>query len=176
MANSFGSSANTAEIHVYEGTNGQVSTMVDVLNRILTDGHARVLNMSWGGAEIYEAPRPVMDSYHAVFNQMSGQGWTLVAASGDGGATADCADHLSVSYPASDPDVTAAGGTTLEGGEDGYTYRDWLERRVLDVARTMTAAAEAAAARTIQLPVTRAVRRVAQTAAACPTWPSMRTE
>lgn len=51
---------------------------------------------------------------------MSGQGWTLVAASGDGGATTDCAHHLSVSYPASDPDVTAAGGTTLEGGFYGY--------------------------------------------------------
>ncbi len=30
-----------------------LSTLLDVLNRILTDGHARVLNMSWGGAENY---------------------------------------------------------------------------------------------------------------------------
>jgi Pro-kumamolisin, activation domain/Subtilase family/Divergent InlB B-repeat domain len=116
MSNSFSSPANTAEIHLYEGTNGQVSTLVDVVNRALSDGHARVLNMSWGGAEFYDNPAAAMNTFHAIFNQMNGQGWTLVAASGDGGATTDCADHLSVSYPASDPDVTAAGGTTLEGG------------------------------------------------------------
>ena len=80
MSNSFGSSANTAEIHVYEGVNNHVSTLLDVVNRILTDGHARVLSMSWGAAEIYGNDAPTMDSFHAVFNQMVGQGWTLVAA------------------------------------------------------------------------------------------------
>ncbi|MFI5117315.1 MAG: protease pro-enzyme activation domain-containing protein [Terriglobales bacterium] len=116
MANSFDTPADTAAIHVYEGVNGQFSTMLDVVNQALSDGHARVLNMSWGAAEVYRFPSDVMDSFHDIFNQMVGQGWTLVAASGDGGATTDCADHLSVSYPASDPDVTAAGGTTLEEG------------------------------------------------------------
>ena len=120
MANSLGSSQNTAEVHVYEGANAQFSTLLDVLNRALSDGHARVLSMSWGAAELYGADRSTMDSYHAVFNQMVGQGWSLVAASGDGGATTDCADHLSVGFPASDPNVTAAGGTTLEGGLWGY--------------------------------------------------------
>ena len=119
-ANSFSSAANTAEIHMYEGANDDWATMLDTVNRALSDGHARVLSMSWGGAEVYNADHSTMDSYHAVFNQMVGQGWTLVAASGDWGATADCSDHLSVLYPASDPDITAAGGTTLEGGEYGY--------------------------------------------------------
>ncbi len=114
MSNSFDTSADTAEVHVYEGANAHFSTLLDVSNRALSDGHARVLSMSWGAPELYGVGGSTMDSYHAVFNQMSGQGWTLVAASGDGGATADCADHLSVSYPASDPDVTAAGGTTLQ--------------------------------------------------------------
>lgn len=120
MANSFNSSADTAEIHVYEGVDAQFSTILDVLNHALSDGHARVLNMSWGAAENYEAPPQVMDSYHSVFSQMEGQGWTMVAASGDGGATDDCAAHLSVSFPASDPYVTSVGGTTLNGGNYGY--------------------------------------------------------
>ncbi|MFI5117922.1 MAG: protease pro-enzyme activation domain-containing protein [Terriglobales bacterium] len=124
MANSFGDSANTAEIHMYEGANNQFSTLLDVVNRALSDGHARVLSMSWGGAEIYVNPPSVMDSFHAIFNQMVGQGWTLVAASGDGGATADCADHFSVSYPASDPNVTAVGGTELLGGFWGYQFEN----------------------------------------------------
>ncbi len=122
MGNSFSSSANTAEIHVYEGVNNHYSTILDVLNRILTDGHARVLSMSWGDGEAVVGG-PTMDSYHAVFNQLIGQGWTLVASSGDGGATADCANNLSVIYPATDPDVTAAGGTTLEiSGYYQYEY------------------------------------------------------
>jgi kumamolisin len=121
MANSFSSSATTAEIHVYEGANNQWSTLLDVLNRALTDGHARVLSMSWGNAEGYGVESHTMDSYHAVFNQMVGQGWTLVAASGDGGATDDCADHLSVDYPGSDPDATAAGGTQLYTNQSYYS-------------------------------------------------------
>jgi subtilase family serine protease len=126
MSNSFLSIATTAQIHVYEGTNGQNSTVLDVINRILTDGHARVLSMSWGGAENYLADGHTMDSYHAVFNQMVGQGWTLVAASGDGGATDDCADHLSVDFPPSDPDVTAAGGTSLVEAQ----FYGWFESEV----------------------------------------------
>ena len=112
-ANSFGSASTTAKVHVYEGANNSFATLLDVLNRILADNKARVLSMSWGAAEIYGFSRPTINSYHAVFNQLAGQGWTLIAASGDGGATADCDDHLSVSYPASDPDVLSAGGTTM---------------------------------------------------------------
>jgi hypothetical protein len=119
-ANSFGTSANTAQVNVYEGVNSNHSTIIDTLNRALTDGHARVVNMSWGAAENYEVTSAQMDSYHAVFNQMVGQGWTLVAASGDGGATTDCANHLSVSYPGSDPDVTSAGGTSLSATSSYY--------------------------------------------------------
>ena len=111
-ANSFSNSGNTAEVHVYEGANNHFSTLMDVLNQALSDGHARVLNMSWGTSEAATS-HPGMDAAHAIFNQMVGQGWSLVAASGDEGATTDCADYLQVSYPASDPDVTAVGGTTL---------------------------------------------------------------
>ncbi|MGD0931220.1 MAG: protease pro-enzyme activation domain-containing protein [Candidatus Korobacteraceae bacterium] len=111
-ANSFGSAASTAEIHVYEGTSDTLDVLLDVLQHVLDDGDARVLSMSWGGAEDYVFSPGSVAGFHSVFNQMIGQGWSLVAASGDGGATADC-DHVSVSYPASDPDVTAVGGTSL---------------------------------------------------------------
>jgi kumamolisin len=122
MANSFGSSSNTAQIHVYEGANGSVLTLMDVVNQALTDGHARVLSMSWGAAELYGNDAYTMDAFHAVFDQMVGQGWTLIAASGDRGTTTDCADHLSVSYPGSDPDVVSAGGTQLSAGPNYYNF------------------------------------------------------
>ncbi len=113
MANSFHLSSDTAQINVYEGTNNSPSIMLAVVNRILSDGYARVLSMSWGGAENSSFTYSQMENFHTVFNQMLGQGWTLVASSGDGGATAGCENRLAASYPASDPDVTAAGGTTL---------------------------------------------------------------
>jgi Pro-kumamolisin, activation domain/Subtilase family/Divergent InlB B-repeat domain len=120
-ANSFNTPGTTAEVHVYEGVRNSVSVMLDVVNRALSDGHARILSMSWGGAENYDISPSMIDSYHAVFNQMIGQGWTIVAASGDGGPTTDCDDYLAVNYPATDPDVTAVGGTALDTTTQGYT-------------------------------------------------------
>ncbi len=118
-ANSFGSSADTAMIHVYEGGGGRFSVLLDVVNRILSDNHARVLTMSWGAAEIWEEPQTTIDSFHAVFNQFIGEGWSIFAASGDQGNEADC-QHVSVSYPGSDPDVTSSGGTTLNISPPSY--------------------------------------------------------
>ena len=122
MANSFDVSSDTAEIHVYEGANSSDSTLVSAINRALNDGYARVLNMSWGAAENYEIPLSAANVFHHVFDEMAGEGWSLVASAGDGGATTDCADHLSVSYPASDPDVTAAGGTELDARAGSYYW------------------------------------------------------
>jgi hypothetical protein len=56
-----------------------------------------------------------MSTRDAIFSEMTGQGWSLVAASGDRGAYDDCS-HLAVSYPASDPNVVGAGGTELSLG------------------------------------------------------------
>src|SRR5215472_15890963 len=63
-----------------------------------------------------------MDTRHAIFDQMIGQGWTLVTASGDSGSTDDCTQPTpteSVSYPAVDPDVVGVGGTNLSLNKDG---------------------------------------------------------
>ncbi len=113
MANSFGSFQNTAMIYMYDGVNNQFSTFTDVYNKILTDGAARVFSTSWGCEEFGCTPQSVMDTDHAIFNSMAGQGWTMVAASGDQGATAGCGDAIAVQYPASDPNIVGAGGTTL---------------------------------------------------------------
>ncbi len=119
MSNSFGSASKTSEIHLYAAVNNQLSTLLDGLNQILTDGKARVLSMSWGAAENYIFRPSLMDSYHAVFNQMVGQGWTVVAISGDWGSTGDC-QHLSAIYPSTDPDVTSVGGTYLSTSQSSY--------------------------------------------------------
>jgi hypothetical protein len=113
MSNSFGSEANTSLVYMYDGVNAQISTFTDVYNQILNGGHARVFSTSWLCEEVACWSESAMDTDHAIFNSMIGQGWTLVAASGDQGASAGCGDAVAVSYPASDPDVVGAGGITL---------------------------------------------------------------
>ena len=120
-SNSFGSSADTAHIFMYVAANNLVSTYTDMQNTMISDDHAHVMSTSFGGAEIYGWSTTAINIVHPVFNQMSGMGWTLVAAAGDGGASDDCR-HDSIDYPASDPTFVAAGGTTLALTNPGGNY------------------------------------------------------
>lgn len=137
MANSFGSYQNTAHEYIYQGVNSNFSTFTDIFNTMLSNGYARTMTTSWGWIDATLGGSN-MNTWHNIFNSMVGQGWTLIAASGDGGASYSCQNFNSVSYPASDPDVLAAGGTTLRldtsddflsevawsGGPDGCTTND----------------------------------------------------
>ena len=120
-ANSFGSFLDTAHVFVYEGEGGYPG---NVYNQILSDAHAKVLTSSFScGNPTGESncPSGTVSSLHSIFNSMVGQGWTIMTASGDAGATADCAT-TSVEYPASDPDIVGVGGTTLTSGGSGAPF------------------------------------------------------
>lgn len=115
MSNDFGDSQHTAHIYVYDAW--QPLFLVDAMNHALNDGYARSWSTSWGGAEsAYVFGTWAL--YHNVLNNMAGLGWTMTAATGDNGAYQDC-NNLSVNYPASDPNVVAAGGTALTLNGDG---------------------------------------------------------
>jgi subtilase family serine protease len=111
-SNSFGAASNTAHIHVYEGNNG-FGSFYDLYNRILSDNNTRVSSTSWSCTETYGCNSAFMSGAHSIFNKMIGMGWTLIAASGDRGATDDCT-HTAVAFPGSDTDFVSAGGTTLK--------------------------------------------------------------
>ena len=123
-ANSFGSYLSTSHVYVYEAANTYISTFTDVYNEMLSDGNARVFTTSWGCGELDCTSGGTMDTDHGIFNSMLGQGWTLMAASGDQGATADCDDADLVQYPSSDPDVVAVGGTSLALYSNGTFYSE----------------------------------------------------
>jgi hypothetical protein len=139
MSNSFGSYLDTSKVWVYEGVNYNDATVIDLYNRILTDNNARIFSTSWACAEgqSYSASgdcyNSTMKARDNILASMVGQGWTLLAASGDEGATATwCEDKIGVFFPASDPNVIAAGGTTLElasgpvyFSETGWTGGTW---------------------------------------------------
>jgi hypothetical protein len=119
MGNSFDTPADTAHVYIYEGSNNLLGTFTDIYNQMLTDGHARVMSTSWGSAEVVDAPPDFMATQDGVFAAMAGQGWTLVAASGDHGSVTDCKFPFpTVDFPASSPNVIAAGGTSLRLNSD----------------------------------------------------------
>ncbi|HEV2423608.1 MAG TPA: Ig-like domain repeat protein [Terriglobia bacterium] len=119
MSNSFGSYQDTAKVYVYQGANYLNNTITDVYNAMLNDGYARVFSTSWYCTELTtigtneDCLGGTMNARDAIFLSMVGQGWTLVAASGDAGATSGCGDADAVQFPSTDPNVIAAGGTTL---------------------------------------------------------------
>jgi len=77
-----------------------------------------VVTQSYGEAEQCAAPG-VLSQQHEVYGMANEKGIAVFAASGDSGATERTCDGASllgvraVSTPASDPNVTAVGGTTL---------------------------------------------------------------
>ena len=113
LAISFGSFLDTAHIYVYSGVNAQFTTFNDIYNKILTNNTAKIVSSSWGCAENYCTSDATMNTEHSIFNAMLAQGFTMVNSSGDRGAYADCS-HVSVSFPASDPDWLGIGATNLE--------------------------------------------------------------
>jgi subtilase family serine protease len=107
-----GAMANLATIMVYEAVNPQINIFESVYNRIVTDNIASVVTTSWGLCEP-GMPSSYRNADSAIFAEAAVQGQAWFAASGDGGAY-DCGTGaLAVDYPASDPNVAAAGGTTL---------------------------------------------------------------
>ena len=124
MANSQGAASDTARVLVYEGSNYTNAIIMDVYTQMEDDANASTMSTSWGIEEnIQYSSNPEMDTYNAtmqavdnVFSAMVGEGWTLVAASGDQGATAGCSNIDAVQFPASDPNVVGAGGTELNMG------------------------------------------------------------
>ncbi|MBI4514492.1 MAG: S8/S53 family peptidase [Deltaproteobacteria bacterium] len=121
-----GAMAPGARLLVYAGADSAVSTFTLVYDRIVSDNRAAVVTVSWGLCEKY-MPAAYLDQTHAIFQRAAAQGITIAAASGDHGAFECGSSTPEVNYPASDPLVTAIGGTTLEVSPDGrrLSERAW---------------------------------------------------
>jgi subtilase family serine protease len=133
-----------ANIIVYQGSSFYVD-LVNVFAAAIDANKADSLSISWGiwewltNLENYPVPDPTTgktvgasQAIHELLLRASIQGQSVYAASGDGGAydvndffrcdgpyspsvPGSCSLTLSVLSPASDPYITAAGGTTLPG-------------------------------------------------------------
>jgi hypothetical protein len=105
-----------ASIVSYEGPNS-TQGVYDVWSTIVSDDVAQVVSTSWGECEAIALQDGMSGGFSTLFTQAAMQGQSIFAATGDSGSE-DCyptdgSTSLAVDYPASDPGVTAVGGTTL---------------------------------------------------------------
>ena len=133
-----GGLAPQANIIVYDAPNAG-SGFVDAFARAVSDNRADSISASWGLGEIFNFAALNVDgarntdttdvgdlrAYHQIFLEAAVQGQSMFAASGDSGAydtvralgtgdgPGDFSAPLTVDSPASDPYITAAGGTTV---------------------------------------------------------------
>ena len=97
--------------------------VTDAVNYAIDNNLAPVISMSYGLCEA-STGNAQLASMRAYAQQANAQGITWIAASGDNGAN-DCYGSssrtgLSVDAPASVPEVTGIGGTTLSEGSGNY--------------------------------------------------------
>jgi subtilase family serine protease len=113
-----------ANLVVYDAPNTD-GGFLDLFYQAASDNLADSLSISWGGSEMfYNAGvagidlTPELQAFHQAFLELAAQGISTFAASGDDGAYdlgsfgPGYTNPLTVDYPASDPAMTAAGGTT----------------------------------------------------------------
>jgi subtilase family serine protease len=130
-----GGMAPNASIILYNLPDLSDDNIIDGLLKIINDNKADVVNMSFGGAELFYTPEynggedftQILGIYDDIFKQGNAQGITFVASSGDQGAlpapplacfdpdaTSACGSmQPSAETPASSPHVTAVGGSNL---------------------------------------------------------------
>ena len=137
-----GGLAPDANIIVYDAPNAG-NGFTDAFAQAVSDNKADSISTSWGGPEIYNFAALNVDgasvtdtsdvgdlqAFHQILLEAAVQGQSVFAASGDSGAYDTVRDlgvgtapgtytaPLTVDSPASDPYITAAGGTTRP-----YTY------------------------------------------------------
>ena len=112
-------SPGATKILVYEAP-ATLQGFLDEFNQIATDNRAKEISVSYGIPEDEETS-DIQNTENTAFMQMAAQGQSVFIASGDSGAYTDGAT-LSVSDPASQPFVTAVGGTRLSVTKRGGGY------------------------------------------------------
>jgi subtilase family serine protease len=116
-----GAQAPGANLLVYETPSNSFSDFSLMFSQIASDNSAQVVSISYNACES-NFGKSVMKTEDASFAQMAAEGMTIFAGSGDFGAY-DCdTKQLNIGFPASDPNLTAVGGTTLTATTQ-YKYK-----------------------------------------------------
>jgi kumamolisin len=103
--------ANPSTIYVYTGPNTAAGAL-DTYTQIANDHLVNQVSTSWGLDETSQGSAAA-NAENTAFTKMVAEGMALFAASGDCGAFDSGSTTLNVDDPASNPNVTGVGGTTL---------------------------------------------------------------
>jgi hypothetical protein len=117
-----------ALIDVYQAPNTSTG-VYDNYKAIFDDDSAKVVSVSWGICESYAGQTAIADQ-GVLFEQAATQGQSVLAAAGDSGSEAcfqtnSSNQSLSVQDPASQPYVTAVGGTAITAIGPPLTQTVW---------------------------------------------------
>ena len=117
-----GAQAPGANLLVYAGPSPDHANFSLMLSRLTTDNIASVVTVSWDYCEAV-VPFNNLATDHQTLKQGAAQGISYFIAAADAGAFAcyPLSSNPAVAYPASDPFVSAVGGTTLKVQSNG-TY------------------------------------------------------
>jgi subtilase family serine protease len=115
-----------AHLIVYEGP-ADLASLAQMFQQVVAEHRAQILSVSLGICEIDGGgpdSRSFLNAINQTFQKAGAEGMSVLIASGDSGAYGCQNDNLSVSLPASNPNVTAVGGTTLFMNDDGTYARE----------------------------------------------------
>jgi subtilase family serine protease len=104
--------APAAKIKYYAAASCFDDDILDTLAQIVDDNRVSVISNSWGGQLSAETSDAIL-AYEQIFKQAAMQGQAFFFSSGDNGDWTATVGHTDYDFPASDPWVTAIGGTTM---------------------------------------------------------------
>jgi subtilase family serine protease len=110
--------ASGANIKYYASASCYDADFLDTLAKVVDDNQAQLVSNSWSDVEANESADNIA-AYEQVFLQGALQGISFLYSSGDNGDNLASTGLKQVDYPASDPYVTAVGGTSTAIGADG---------------------------------------------------------
>lgn len=110
--------APSAKIRYYSAADCYDTSLIDMLGKIVKENKVQLATSSWGGTE-EGASAGSIAAYEQVFQQGALQGIGFMFSSGDNGDELANTGLKQTDYPASDPYVTAVGGTSTAIGPDG---------------------------------------------------------
>jgi subtilase family serine protease len=107
-----------ADIVFVGAKNCETALEIDAPNKIVAGHLASIVTDSWGNGGENE-PAAELDAENAIFLQGAAEGIGFNFSSGDDGDELASSGEVQPSVPASDPNVTAVGGTSLAVGSAG---------------------------------------------------------
>ncbi|RYZ28245.1 MAG: serine protease, partial [Propionibacteriaceae bacterium] len=112
-----------AKIRYYASSSCLDDDFLDTLARVADEGVAQIVSNSWGDAGEVTSSDAVT-AYETIFQQAALQGISVLFSSGDNGDEVQNTGLKQADYPATEPFVTAVGGTATGIGADGQRVFD----------------------------------------------------